>query len=97
MEKTSRSERLSAAREEFKESVESGAIPVEADRFICLRTKSSQAGFTVCNNVTIKDKTDGSKYTVSVSTAMSEKADFDTVLRLQAVIAKFLQGLHAEI
>lgn len=90
-----RSDRIKSAREEFKGVIGGNEETAGGSRFVYLKTKSSQSDKTVTNSVTVKDQLTDAKYVVSVSATMSgEDPSSETLLALQASIAKFLQSIH---
>lgn len=95
----SKSERLAAASEEFKEKLVNDEEFVKDSRYISLKLKKSETGTGVNNSIIIKDQSSQLKYVVSVSASMTGENPVvdELLLKIQAKVAKFLQTIHEDI
>lgn len=93
---------LEAMEAKFKDSVISSK-KLGTERYEYLKNKKSQADGTTANVVIIHDKGTGTHFTISVNVAAIEfkgkvrHATEDRLPELQAIIGKFLEGIHEEL
>jgi uncharacterized protein YhfF len=97
-----RQARLDAVNEQFKESIISGA-KTGSERYEYLKNKKSQADGSTANVVIIKDKGNGTQFTISVNVSAVTFADGKTYTsqdrldQIQSSVTKYLFIIHEEL
>jgi len=99
---TNRLAMIEAAKLEYSNSIISSK-KIGSERYEYTKNKKSQADGSTANVVVIKDKGNGTQFTIGVNVSACVKRDKQTFTtddrldQLQAVISAFLESIHEEL